>query len=248
MVAPGIFPAAVRDAHGSVGVYFEAAVVITALVLLGQVLELRARNKTGAAVRALLGLAPRTARVVTDAGKEEVEIQYIAEGDRLRIRPGRGTRRQRRGVRRLDASDADTLVLDAGNVSAWQDRRMIGTFDRFSGASAGVRPAFIANALNGRAVVEFADGDHLTSTGFDDLSGELNYTVFIVASHTGNGDQGILTITNGGNPGVRVGFTGGGSTLSFLHRFPVGVAGGTTVTLDNVTANDPHIIWARRAR
>jgi P-type Cu+ transporter len=86
--APGAFPAALKDAHGMVGVYFEAAGVITALVLLGQVLELRARSRTGAAVRALLSLAPKTARVVTDDGEEEVPVAHIAEGDRLRIRPG----------------------------------------------------------------------------------------------------------------------------------------------------------------
>jgi Cu+-exporting ATPase len=88
VLAPAMFPAALKDAHGMVGVYFEAAGVITALVLLGQVLELRARSRTGAAVRALLGLAPKTARVVTDDGEEEVPVEHIAEGDRLRIRPG----------------------------------------------------------------------------------------------------------------------------------------------------------------
>ena len=88
VLAPGIFPSALKDGHGVVGVYFEAAAAITALVLVGQVLELRARSKTGAAVRALLGLAPKTARVVTDDGEEEVPVEHIAEGDRLRIRPG----------------------------------------------------------------------------------------------------------------------------------------------------------------
>ncbi len=88
LLLPGIFPAQLRDAHGMVGVYFEASAVITTLVLLGQVLELRARNRTGAAVRALLGLAPRTARVITEDGEEEVPVEYLAEGDRLRIRPG----------------------------------------------------------------------------------------------------------------------------------------------------------------
>ncbi|WP_146649689.1 copper-transporting P-type ATPase [Labilithrix luteola] len=88
LLMPGAFPAQLKDAHGMVGVYFEASAVITALVLLGQVLELRARSRTGAAVRALLGLSPKTARVVTENGDEEVPVESITEGDRLRIRPG----------------------------------------------------------------------------------------------------------------------------------------------------------------
>ena len=69
---PRIFPAGFRDAHGAVAVYFEAAAVITVLVLLGQVLELRARERTSGAIRALLGLAPKTARRITDHGDEDV--------------------------------------------------------------------------------------------------------------------------------------------------------------------------------
>ncbi len=86
---PGLFPAAFRDADGHVAVYFEAAAVIVTLVLLGQVLELRARSRTGAAIKALLGLTPKTARRVTASGEEEdVPIEAIQPGDRLRIRPG----------------------------------------------------------------------------------------------------------------------------------------------------------------
>lgn len=86
---PGIFPPSFRDESGSVGVYFEAASVITTLVLLGQVLELRARNQTGAAIRALLGLAPKTARLMQEDGKEtDVPLEQVKPGDRLRIRPG----------------------------------------------------------------------------------------------------------------------------------------------------------------
>ncbi|MGE0719123.1 MAG: HAD-IC family P-type ATPase, partial [Alphaproteobacteria bacterium] len=88
-LAPGMFPAAFRGAHGEVAVYFEAAAVITVLVLLGQVLELRARERTSGAIRALLGLAPRTARRIgTDDRDEEVSIDAIVVGDRLRVRPG----------------------------------------------------------------------------------------------------------------------------------------------------------------
>jgi Cu+-exporting ATPase len=85
---PQIFPAGFRDAHGAVAVYFEAAAVITVLVLLGQVLELRARERTSGAIRALLGLAPKTARRITDHGDEDVAIDAIAVGDHLRVRPG----------------------------------------------------------------------------------------------------------------------------------------------------------------
>ncbi len=87
-LAPQLFPQAFRDMHGMVAVYFEAAAVITVLVLLGQVLELRARERTSGAIRALLGLAPKTARRVTAQGDEDVAIEAIAVGDRLRVRPG----------------------------------------------------------------------------------------------------------------------------------------------------------------
>src|SRR5256886_3712539 len=86
---PHIFPASFRDQMGSVPVYFEAAAVITALVLWGQVLELKARSSTGTAIRALLGLAPKTARRVRDDGSEEdVSLDEVQVGDRLRVRPG----------------------------------------------------------------------------------------------------------------------------------------------------------------
>ena len=88
-VAPGAFPAAFRAADGSVAVYFEAAAVIVVLVLLGQVLELRAREQTGGAIRALLDLAPPTARRVgPDGSEEEVPLAHVQVGDRLRVRPG----------------------------------------------------------------------------------------------------------------------------------------------------------------
>ena len=88
-LAPGIFPAAFRGPEGQVDVYFEAAAVITALVLLGQVLEIRARERTSGAIKALLGLAPKTARRVRDDGSdEEVPLDEVQAGDRLRVRPG----------------------------------------------------------------------------------------------------------------------------------------------------------------
>jgi len=86
---PALFPPSFRDATGQVGVYFEAAAVIVTLVLLGQVMELRARSQTNSAIKALLGLAPRTARRIADDGSEvDVPLEQIRIGDRLRVRPG----------------------------------------------------------------------------------------------------------------------------------------------------------------
>ena len=88
-ILPDLFPASFRDAEGNVAVYFEAAAVIVTLVLLGQVLELRARRRTGAAIKALLGLAPKTARRInSDGSEEDVPLDRVHVGDRLRVRPG----------------------------------------------------------------------------------------------------------------------------------------------------------------
>jgi len=89
VAAPGIFPDSFRGEGGALGLYFEAAAVITVLVLLGQVLELKARDRTGEAIRALLGLAPKTARRIAQDGTEsDVALSEIVVGDRLRVRPG----------------------------------------------------------------------------------------------------------------------------------------------------------------
>ena len=88
-VAPQVFPASFRGNDGAVAIYFEAAAVITVLVLLGQVLELRARETTSGAIRALLDLAPKTARrIAPDGGEAEVALEQVVVGDRLRVRPG----------------------------------------------------------------------------------------------------------------------------------------------------------------
>ncbi len=102
---PGIFPASFRMPGGAVPVYFEPAAVIVTLVLLGQVLELRARAETGSAIRALLDLAPKTARILRDDGSEaDVELDRLVPGDRLRVRPG-------------EKIPVDGVVVDgAGNV------------------------------------------------------------------------------------------------------------------------------------
>jgi Cu+-exporting ATPase len=89
VLVPGVFPAAFRGPHGEVAAYFEAAAVITTLVLLGQVLELRARSRTGEAVKKLLGMAPAGARRIADDGSEsDVPLEGVRVGDRLRVRPG----------------------------------------------------------------------------------------------------------------------------------------------------------------
>ena len=89
VMVPGIFPSGFRDSGGHVGVYFEAAAVIVTLVLLGQVMELRAREGTGKAIRALLDMAAKTARVIRDDGtEEEIPLEHVGVGDRIRVRPG----------------------------------------------------------------------------------------------------------------------------------------------------------------
>jgi Cu+-exporting ATPase len=87
MLAPGVFPPSFQE-HGKIGVYFEAAAIITVLVLLGQMLELRARSRTGSAIRALLDLAPKTARVVRDDEEQDVPLEQVLKGEHLRVRPG----------------------------------------------------------------------------------------------------------------------------------------------------------------
>jgi Cu+-exporting ATPase len=89
VLMPQLFPASFRDRSGQLGLYFEAAAVITVLVLLGQVLELKARSETSGAIRALLGLAPKTARrVAPDGTEQDVDLKAIRVGDKLRVRPG----------------------------------------------------------------------------------------------------------------------------------------------------------------
>src|SRR6266550_2688614 len=87
-LTPGFFPASFREMDGMPAVYFEAAAAITTLVLLGQVLELRARSRTGAAIRALLDLTPKTARILRDGSEQDIPLEQVQPGDRLRVRPG----------------------------------------------------------------------------------------------------------------------------------------------------------------
>jgi Cu+-exporting ATPase len=131
---PGSFPASLRTASGQVAVYFEAAAVITTLVLLGQVLELRARSRTGAALRALLGLAPSTARRITDAGDErDVPLQQVQVGDRLRVRPGEKIPVDGRVLEGASAVDESMLTGESIPVDKGPGDRLIGASVNHSG-------------------------------------------------------------------------------------------------------------------
>ncbi|WP_213741786.1 heavy metal translocating P-type ATPase [Bradyrhizobium sp. dw_411] len=125
-LAPQLFPPAFRDMHGMVAVYFEAAAVITVLVLLGQVLELRARERTSGAIRALLGLAPKTARRITAQGDEDVAIDAIAVGDLLRVRPGEKVPVDGVVTEGRSAVDESMVTGESMPVSKIEDDRVIG--------------------------------------------------------------------------------------------------------------------------
>ena len=125
--APGIFPAGFRGAEGLVSVYYEAAAVITVLVLLGQVLELRARERTGSAIRALLGLAPKTARRLTPTGEEEeVPVAEVQAGERLRVRPGDSIAVDGRVLEGKSAVDESMVTGESMPVEKHPGDRVIG--------------------------------------------------------------------------------------------------------------------------
>ena len=130
---PNLFPAAFRDAEGTVAVYFEAAAVITVLVLLGQVLELRAREATSGAIRALLDLAPKTARRVKgDGNDEEVSLDTIQVGDRLRVRPGDKVPVDGVVLEGRSALDESMVTGESMPVTKEKDARVIGgTINKF---------------------------------------------------------------------------------------------------------------------
>jgi P-type Cu+ transporter len=109
-LVPGIFPPAFRGQHGEVGVYFEAAAVIVTLVLLGQVLELRAREQTGSAIRALLDLAPKTAHLIDGRRERDIPLELVRAGDRLRVKPGEAVPVDGRVVRGTSAVDESMLT------------------------------------------------------------------------------------------------------------------------------------------
>ena len=125
--APGLFPAALRSVHDEIPVYYEAAAVITVLVLIGQVLELRAREHTGGAIRALLKLAPRTARRLrAGADDEEVPAEAIQVGDRLRVRPGEAIPADGTVIEGASAVDESMVTGESMPVGKTQGSRVIG--------------------------------------------------------------------------------------------------------------------------
>ncbi len=126
-LAPGLFPAAFRDAHGGIALYFEAAAVITVLVLLGQVLELRARASTSGALRALIDLAPKTARRVrSDGNDEDVPLDAVVAGDRLRVRPGEKVPADGVLIEGQSAIDESMVTGEAMPVTKQQGAAVIG--------------------------------------------------------------------------------------------------------------------------
>ncbi len=126
-LAPGIFPPLVHNAMGVVPVYFEASAVIVALVLMGQVLELRARSHTNAAIKLLLGLTPKTARIVREDGKEEdIALEQVQPGDRLRIRPGEKVPVDGKVVEGLSHVDESMVTGEAVPVEKKTGAQVIG--------------------------------------------------------------------------------------------------------------------------
>jgi Cu+-exporting ATPase len=139
-LAPNVFPPSFRGPMGEVGVYYEAAAVIVTLVLLGQVLELRARSRTGAAIRALLGLAPKTARRIgADGAEEDVPLAHVRAGDRLRVRPGE--RVPVDGIVRDGRSAVDESMVTGEPIPV---EKMPG--DRVIGATVNVSGGFVMEA------------------------------------------------------------------------------------------------------
>ncbi len=133
-LAPGLFPASFRE-HGRVGVYFEAAAVIVSLTLLGQLLELRARSKTSAAIKALLGLAPKTARRVLDDGSEEdIPLDHVHVGHLLRVRPGEKVPVDGNVVEGRSSVDESMLTGEAMPVSKGVGDAVIGATQNGTGA------------------------------------------------------------------------------------------------------------------
>ena len=132
---PGLFPASFRDEAGQVGVYFEAAAGIVTLVLLGQVLELRARARTGSALRALLDLAPKRARRLRDDGTEDdVDLATVAVGDRLRVRPGEKIPVDGRALEGQGAVDEAMLTGEPMPVAKGPGDKLVGATVNGAGA------------------------------------------------------------------------------------------------------------------
>ena len=133
-VAPSIFPASSREMGGRPAVYFEAAAAIVTLVLLGQVLELRARSRTGAAIRALLDLAPRTARLLQDGTEMDIPLADVKAGDRLRVRPGEKIPVDGGVIEGSSSVDESMITGEAVPVEKMPGGRVIGATVNISGS------------------------------------------------------------------------------------------------------------------
>ena len=138
-LAPQVFPASFRDMHGGVGLYFEAAAVIVTLVLLGQVLELRARERTGSAIRALLDLAPKTAHLIENGEERSVPLGDVRVGDLLRVKPGEAVPVD--GVVREGASSVDESMLTGEPLPVVKEADM-----KVTGGSLNADGAFVMEA------------------------------------------------------------------------------------------------------
>jgi Cu+-exporting ATPase len=125
LLLPGVFPASLAQ-HGKIGIYFEAAAMITVLVLLGQVLELRARSRTGSAIRSLLNLAPATGRIVLNGEERDVPMSEVKSGDRLRVRPGEKVPVDGRVVEGRTTIDESMLTGEALPVEKGPNDKVIG--------------------------------------------------------------------------------------------------------------------------
>ena len=157
-VAPGLFPAGFRMMGGTVAVYFEAAAVITVLVLLGQVLELRARERTGGAIRALLNLAPKTARRLRDGtDDEEIPLDQVQLHDRLRVRPGEGVPVDGTVLDGTSAVDESMVTGEAMPSPKRRDDRLIGGTVNGTGALVMRADALGASGMLSRIVRMVAD-------------------------------------------------------------------------------------------
>jgi P-type Cu+ transporter len=133
-VVPGIFPTSFREMTGRPALYFEAAAAIVTLVLLGQVLELRARSRTGAAIRALLDLAPRTARVLRDGSEQDIPLDQVQVGDRLRVRPGEKIPVDGIVVEGRSSVDESMITGESVPIEKTEGARVIGATVNASGA------------------------------------------------------------------------------------------------------------------
>jgi Cu+-exporting ATPase len=142
-IAPGIFPSSFRDMSGVPPVYFEAAAAIVTLVLLGQVLELRARSRTGAAIRALLDLSPKTARILRNGSEEDIPLEKVQPGDCLRVRPGEKIPVD--GVVLEGASAVDESMITGESMPVEKS-----AFSRVIGATVNATGSFIMRARGQR--------------------------------------------------------------------------------------------------